>query len=260
MKVTLACLLAAVCGSANAQVITTTGITANLSLSWMEDPAYPHNDDGSLDPPERALFIVNLSFTGQHTSVNFSPSLGAFTSGTILGLGSAYFDVRSTSGDANGLYNGGVTVPASNSTGPNSNNTGTSGYGVRGGWRLGGNVANGTAVSGGFQNNGPGQFPTDPTTANTTAPINGLERLGWQPNSYAGRYQTFSIFPAAGTNNNVIGLYLDYDGGTTGGAAYIPTSSITFGSVVVPIGIPGPGGIAVLAVGALGTRRRSRRN
>jgi len=114
-----------------------------------------------------------------------------------------------------------------------------------------------TAASNGFQNIGPGQLPTDPSGANTTAPLNGLERLGWAPNSYSTRTQTFTVLPAAGTNNNVVGLYLDFDGGTTGGAAYIPTSAITFGSVNIPIA-PAPASLALLGLGGLVAGRRRR--
>ncbi len=251
--------LSGLAAAASAQVITTPGITATLSLTWMEDPAFPHNDNGDLEPGEHALITMSLSFTGQNSAVSFSPPLGSFTGGTVLGLASAYVDIRGTGGDPSGQYNGGVTLPPSSSTGPNSNNTGTSGYGVRGGWRLGGNVANGTPVFNGFQNIGPGQLPTDPTGANVTNPIAAIERLSWVPNSFSFRYQTFSVMPAAGTNNNVVGLYLDLDGGTTGAAAYLPTSSITFGSVAVPIGIPSPGGLVVLAVGGLGVGGHRRR-
>jgi len=251
--------MAGLAASASAQVISTAGVTANAALTWQEDPAFTHNDNGILETGEHALITMNLSWQGQNTAVTFSPSVGSFASGTVLGLGSAYIDIRSTAGDATGAYNGGITVPASASTGPNNNNTGTSGYGVRGGWRLGGNVANGTIAANGFQNIGPGQLPTDPTVANTTAPLNGLERLGWAPNSYAARTQTFTVSPAAGTNNNVIGLYLDFDGGTTGGAAYLPTSAITFGSVNIPIqGIPAPASFALLGLGGLVAGRRRR--
>ena len=243
--------------AASGQIITTPGITANLSLSWSEDPAFPHNENGELEPGERALITMSLSFTGQFTFVTF-PSTSAFTGGTILGWASAYIDIRATNGDAYGIYNGGITVPPSSSTGPNSNNTGTSGYGVRGGWRLGGNIANGTPVANGFANIGPGQLPTDPTGANTTAPLNALERLSWAPSSFAGRFTTFTVMPAVGTNNNVVGLYLDLDGGTTGGAAYIPTSSITFGHVDINVGIPAPGVLVVLSLGAMGAARRRR--
>ncbi len=249
--------LAGLASGASAQIISTAGISATMTLSWIEDPTGPTNNNGVLDQGERALIIMNLSFTGQNSAASFAPPIGPFSGGTILAFGSAYVDIRSTAGDATGLYNGGVTVPASTSTGPNNGTTGTSGYGVRGGWRLGGNVANGTQAANGFQNIGPGQLLTDPTGANTTAPLNGLERLGWTPNSYTTRTQTFSVMPAAGTNNNVIGLYFDLDGGTTGGAAYLLTSAITFGSVNIPIA-PAPASLALLGLGGLVAGRRRR--
>lgn len=260
MKTRSIVALAAVAGlaaGANAQLISTAGINATLSLSWSEDPAFTHNDNGILETGEHALITMNVSFTGQNTAANFNPPIGSFSSGTILGLASAYIDIRSTSGDATGLYNGGITVPTSTSVGPNNNNTGTSGYGVRGGWRLGGNVANGTQATNGFQNVGPGQLPLDPPSANVTNPINGMERLGWAPASYALRTQTFTVAGALGTNNNVVGLYLDLDGGTTGGAAYVPTSAITFGSVNIPLA-PAPASLALLGLGGLVAGRRRR--
>jgi hypothetical protein len=264
MKTRSIVALAAVAGlaaGASAQVISTAGVTATLSLSWMEDPAFPHNDDGVLEPGEHALIIMAVSFTGQNTAASFSPGVGTFTSGLILGLGSAYIDIRSAAGDATGLYNGGITVPPSTSVGPN-NTGGTTGYGIRNPWRLGGNVANGTQAANGFQNIGPGQLPTDPSVANTTAPIPGMERLGWAPTSYAARTQTFTVAGAAGTNNNVVGLYLDLDGsvgnpGTTGAAAYIATSNITFGSVNIPLA-PAPASLALLGLGGLIAGRRRR--
>jgi len=201
---------------------------------------------------------MDLSFAGQNTVVSFSPPVGPYSGGTILGLGSAYIDIRSLSGDATGVYNGGITTPTSTSVGPNNNNAGTSGYGIRGGWRLGGNVANGSSAANGFQNMGPGQLPTDPTIANVTNPITGAERLGWAPASYAQRTQTFTVAGAVGTNNNVVGLYLQFDSGATvGGAAYLNTSAITFGSVNIPIA-PAPASLALLGLGGLVAGRRRR--
>jgi hypothetical protein len=81
--------------------------------------------------------------------------------------------------------------------------------------------------------------------------------LGWQPSSYAQRTQTFTVAGAVGTNNNVVGLYLDRDGGTSGMAAYLRTSAVTFGSVDIPI-VPGPAGIAALGFGGLIASRRHR--
>ncbi len=250
--------LSGLAAATSGQMITTPGITASLSLGWMEDPAFVHNDDGDLDVGEHALIIMTLSFTGQNSVVSFTPSVGSFNTGTIVGLGSAYLDIRSTSGDATGLYNGGMTVPTSSSVGPNNNSAGTSGYGVRNGWRLGGNAADGTPVSNGFQNIAMGSLPDDPGLVNTTNPIMGAERLGWAPNSYTPRTQTFSVFPAAGTGNNVVGLYLGLDGGTTVAEAYLLTGSITFGSVDIPIKIPAPGGAAALGLAGLGAVRRRR--
>jgi hypothetical protein len=265
MKTRSIVALAAVAGlaaGASAQVISTAGITANLGLTWIEDPSFSHNDNGVLEPGEHALIVMAVSFAGQNTTASFSPGIGTFTSGLVLGLGSAYVDIRSAAGDASGLYNGGVTVPASTSVGPN-NTGGTTGYGVRNPWRLGGNVANGTqGTPNGFQNVGPGQLPTDPSVANSANPIPGMERLGWAPNSYAQRTQTFTVSGAVGTNNNVVGLYLDLDGsvgnpGQTGAAAYLLTSAISFGSVNIPLA-PAPSSLALLGLGGLVAGRRRR--
>lgn len=242
--------------SASAQVITTAGITANLSMSWQEDPAWAHNDNGLLEPPERALISMSLSFTGQFSQVSFSPPIGGFSSGTILGLASAFFDITGGPDDATGLYNNGITNPASTSTGPNANNAGTSGYGVRGGWRLGGATANGLPVTNGFASIAPGQFPPDPASVNTTNPISSLVRMNWSPNNFSLRDVIFGVHPAAGVNS--IALYLDLNG-LVGGVAYVPLSSVTFGHVQVMSHIPAPGSATVLLAGVILASRRSRR-
>src|SRR5262249_59283410 len=101
---------AGLAGSACAQVITTPEIAAVLDLSWQEDPVFPHNDNGVLEPGEHALILMTVSFSGQFTLVSFGPA-GTFYQGVILGLGSAYVDIRGLSGDASGLYNGGGARP-----------------------------------------------------------------------------------------------------------------------------------------------------
>jgi hypothetical protein len=219
--------LAAVAGfgvGASAQIISTPRVTTTLSLNWMKDSTSRHDATRDLEFDERALIMMNISFTGQNTPVNSSPNVGAFSSGADLGLSPAYLDIRSTLGDSSGLYNGGISVPPATFVGPNT--AGASGYGVRSGWRPGGNVASGSPASPGFQNIGPGQLPSDPSSVIATNPITGAERLSWAPNSFTERFQTLTVSGAVGTNDNVVGLYVDLDG-TVGGAAYLPTSAIS---------------------------------
>ncbi len=243
---------------ASARTIITPGITANLDLSRQQDPVFPHNDNGLLEPGEHALILTSISFTGQFTLVQLSP--GNFYQGMILGLAIACIDLRSTSGDSAGLYNGGITSPPSSSVGPNANSAGTAGYGVRGGWLGGGNVCNGNLVANGFADINPYQFPPDPSQCNTTNPIGNIERLGWTPSSYAARTVTFGVSAAAGAGFNVLALYLDLNGsvghpGTLGGAGYLPLASIHYGSIDVPVA-PAPAGLAPLVICGLAMPRR----
>jgi hypothetical protein len=267
MKIQSVLALAAMAGlasSASAQFFTDASVHATVSLSWVEDPAFPNNGNGVLDPGEHALILASLSFTDQYQRISFAPAVGAFASGIITGLGTMYTNITSASADPTGVYNNGLSLGA----GPNANLTGTSGYGVRGGWRLGGNAANGTPATNGIINIGPGQLPTDPTGTNVTNPITNLDRLGWAPASYAQRTVTFSVAPAAGAGAQAIGLYVDLDGttdgtqagysqGTLGGVIYIPLSQVTLGSVNIPIA-PAPASLALLGLGGLIAGRRRR--
>src|SRR5262249_27305695 len=150
---------------------------------------FAHNDNGVLEPGERALMLMSVSFSGQFSNVGFAPALGSFSHGTVLGLAFCYMDIRGLTGDASGLYNGGITSPTSVSTGPNADTSGTGGYGVRGGWRLGGDIANGSPVADGFANISPGQLPINPTLCNEANPVANTVRLGWAPASYSQRTQ-----------------------------------------------------------------------
>jgi hypothetical protein len=245
-----ACLALAITASASGQVVTTPGITANVSLSWQEDPAFAHNDNGVLEPGEHALMLLSVSFTGQFSQVQFSPPLGAYSSGTIMGFSDALLDLKAPSGDATGLYNNGITSPSSTSTGPNADTSGASGYGVRGGWRFG-NASNGTPGPNGFINIQPIDLlsdPSDPSQIVTLNPITNLDRLGWAPNSYAPRTLTFGTGPATviGSGNGVV-LYVTGDA-THILSVFLPNSSVTFGQVQIPIA-PGPSGAAALLTG-----------
>ncbi len=238
---------------ASAQVITTPGITATLDLTWQEDPAFAHNDNGVLEPGERALLLMSESFTGQSTLVTVSPPIAEHTVGLLFGFGIAYVDIASLSPDASGLYNNGLTLPASTSTGPNSSSAGTSGYGVRGGWRIGGNRANGQPALNGFISVAPGQLTTEPEVWRSDNPISNIDRLGWLPTSFDPRTVTFSVRPSASAGADALGLVLEFDGPDFR-IGYLPPASISYGSVDIPIA-PSPGGLVVLGMSTALIRR-----
>jgi hypothetical protein len=237
---TSTCLLALLAGTAHAQFFTDPAITLSFDLSWQEDPGFAHNDNGILETGEHAIIRVSCSFTGQNTTAAFDPPIGLFTSGRIMGFAGAYVDLLANGPDPAGSYNGGITVPLGTSTGPNNNTSGTSGYGVRGGWRLGGNMANGIPTASGFEYIGPGQMPITPSNTNTTNPVAGLHRLGWAPASYVPRQAIFALRPNPTAGEGAVALILDLDGGTTCGAVFIPLSRIHFGTLAVPMGLLGP--------------------
>ena len=255
--------LAGLATSASAQFITTAGITATFSMALTEEAST--GNVGTIEPGERALLRTSLAFTGMYTRVDFSPAVGSFTSGIIVGLGNAYFDVTSASANVGGVYNGGVTVPPSTSVGPNANTAGSTGYGVRAFYRVSAEASNGTPVPNGFINIGPGQFNATPSGSGVLhdQPLSNLDRLGWTPSSYASRTVNFAVHGAAGAGALIVGLYLDFDGtidvpgdpstyssGNTGGVAYIPVNSITLGSINVPLA-PAPASLALLGLGGL---------
>jgi hypothetical protein len=244
--------------SADAQVITTPGITASLDLTWQEDPAFPHNDNGVLEPGEHALILMSESFAGQGSIVTMNPPLGPYTSGELVGFYSAWIHIRAISGDAAGLYNNGLTNPPSTSTGPNANTQGTSGYGVRSGWRLGQNVANGQPAPDGFVNIGAAQGYNDPLTISTTNPVSNLVRLSWAPASYAPRAVVYSVQSAARPLENPLSLFVWTDGGTAGGPAELPLASVSFGRVSIPVA-PAPGGLACTTATLILSAPRRRR-
>src|SRR5690349_10397422 len=115
--------LAAVAGlaaGASAQVPSFTSDTAvTFSFSFSDNGAGNGNNNGVLDSGETALISVNESFTNQGSTANFSPAIGPFSSGTLLGFGSGFLDLNGTGG----------TVGTFNDSNPLANNAGTSGYG-----------------------------------------------------------------------------------------------------------------------------------
>jgi hypothetical protein len=238
--------VAGIAAGASAQAITT-GSNVTYALSWSEVNG---NGNNNLEPGESALLVMNTSFTNQGQLASFSPPIGPFTSGTILGFGSGFLDLRGTGG----------TAGAFNYSSPPNNSAGTSGFGVRGGWRIAGNASHGTpnGAGDGMINIQPGQFP-NPDLPNSTNPINGMYRLLWTPSSYTERIVTFSLARAAVASATGASVYLDLDG-SVGSSVYVAESNISYGSVNIPIGIPAPASLAMLGLGGLvaaGRRRQA---
>ncbi len=249
------------------QVIVTPGVSATFSMNWVEEPVFAHNDNGVLETGEHALIRTSFSFTNQYQWVDFTPAIGSFSRGIVVGMSSAFFEIRTASPNSAGLYNNGVTVPTSTSIGPDADAAGATGYGIRSLFRVAGDTSNGTLQANGFINIQPGQFVHAPAAINQTNPITNMDRLGWAPNSYAQRTVNFAI-SAPAAEGGLVNLYLDLDGttdgaqsgyvpGSTYASAYLPLSGISFASVNIPVA-PAPASIALLGPGGLIVGRRKR--
>ena len=230
-----------------------------LPLTWREvnsagQPITGPSANGILEPGEYALLSVTpVSFTNQFAIANFSPPLvyssGRFNSGQIIGLGTAFFDLLGQPGlgGTQGIFNN-----------QGANGTGTSGYGVRGQWRL---VDNGTINAGrdSIINIEPGQAPPR-GPYNTSDPITNLFRALWQPDSFAPRTVNFHLAAAAPAGNEIGAVVVEFASGFFADWIYVnPQTGITFGSINIPIA-PAPPGLALLALAAPIAARRRRTN
>ena len=215
----------------------TSDTTISMPLSWSEVNG---NNNGILEPGESAEIRMDLSFTNQFGLAHFAPPIGTFSSGTILALGSGYIDINGAGG----------TEGAFTLVGPVNN--GTSGYGVRVGFRIVGSASHGS-VNGagtGITEIQFGQFPVEkPWTLN---PIQRLYAFLWTPSSYAARSVTFGVSGHAPPA--VASVMLDLDG-SVGAYAYATQDHLSLGSVTIPIA-PAPPAAAAFAFLALARRRR----
>ena len=179
--------LAGLTTAANAQSFTTS-TTFAMPLSWSEVNG---NGDGILTPGESAAIVFNASFTNQFGTATFSPGIGTFTSGTILGIGSGFVDLNGTGGTG-GTFN--------NSTPSNSGSAGQ--YGTRSGWRVVGLPASNGSVNAsgtGITQIQFGQFVPSPDLANTTNPVTRMFAVLWTPTSYSNRTSPSPSRPPAAT-------------------------------------------------------------
>jgi hypothetical protein len=245
---TLLTLAAGVSAPAAAQSFTTDS-SITMTMSWREATSTGGtipNPDGILEPGEHALILIDsVSFTNQGGTANFSPPIGTFTSGTIIGFGSGgMFDLNGSGG----------TVGAFICSTPAANSTGTSGFGVRGDWRTTGNQGP-FATPDGLYSIIFGQYPGNPGGVNAANPIPRMLRILWTPASFEPRTARFDLAPNVISQTNPASVYLDFNG-IAGASVYVTPANLTLGSVSIPIA-PAPPTLALAAAAAtLASRRR----
>jgi hypothetical protein len=78
----------------------TTDSTITLSMAWSDNGGGNGNHDGVLQPGEKALITMDISFTNQGGIAHFDPPVGGVDHGIIAGFGGGFFSVRGTGGTA----------------------------------------------------------------------------------------------------------------------------------------------------------------
>jgi hypothetical protein len=224
----------------------TSDTVLSFPLFWSEVGG---NNNGILEPGESAEIRMNVSFTNQFGVAHFAPPIGTFTSGTILGFGFGFLDLVGTGGTAGALVLG-------NNPGPQTNN-GTSGYGIRNGWRIVGNASPGSVNAAGTGVNSIefGQFPVqvEPVTTN---PIPRTYAIQWSPSDYSPRNARFDLAPAgASTNGYTAAVYVELIHNDIGASIQVVPPNVQLGSITIPIA-PAPPAAAAIGLVLLARRRR----
>jgi hypothetical protein len=218
----------------------TSDASVSMRLRWIEVNG---NSNGILESGETAEIAMDVGFTNQFAIATFSPPIGTFTSGTILGLGTGFIDIDGTGGTQ-----GTFTLRQNNT----QTNNGTTGLGVRSGWRVGSGPGSVNASGTGITQVQFGQFPASPELAVTMNPVNRMLAFRWTPASYAARSVTFSIAPVSG--NALTSVYLDLDH-SVGASVYISPSNWVLPPLEIPIA-PAPASAGALALAALARRAK----
>ena len=222
------------------QFPTSTDCMVHYDLLWHDTG----NNNHTLEPGESADIRLDVSVTNQGGIAHFSPPIGTFTSGTILGFGTGFLDLVQFGSNQNGAYNLG-RPPG----GPLNN--GSTGYGVRAGWRIVGDPGHGTVNPNGVASIQFGQFVASPSAVNTGNPIPRMWATLFTPASF-GVTSGFNLLPSplAGGFHTFVYVQLD---ATRLGAVSV---AATFDSITTYIP-PAPGSaVTLLLAGVLVRRRR----
>lgn len=246
MKQASIAVVLALSGTALGQASFTDDSVITLNLSWTDNGAGNGNGDGILEPGETALISLHGSFSNQFTLAHFAPAIGGISAGETMGLASLIFNIRGGSAAA-GTFN---------DSSPLANSHGTSGYGVRGGWRIAGSASNGIVQATGIDTIQIGQFSATPDTCNTANPVANLFRFLWTPWSYGPRDVPFSVVPCPIAGLQVGSLYLDLGNGT-GVGVYLAPQDIRLPTLRIAV-VPAPSAAATLTLIALTSARRRR--
>jgi hypothetical protein len=219
-----------------------------MTLTWREadlDGNPIPNPNGVLEPGEHALIVIDsVSFANQGGIAHFSPAIGTFTSGTVLGLGPCIVDINGS---------GGSTVGQFNINNPLANASGTSGFGVRPSWRLSGNGAvNG--ASNGIEILQFGQYVATPAQVDTESPVTNVFRMLWTPSDFTSRTIRFQIAGSI-VEGPPCSIMVGLDA-THATSVYVASTHVSLGAASIRIAPAPP---TLLALSAAFFFRRSRR-
>ena len=224
MRPALAAPIVLAAGSIAAAQSVTLESSVVFDLRWSE---YMGNENGVIDPGERALLMIDASFTNQNGVAAFSPPIGSFGSGTVRGIGSGFVDLHGASASG---YNTRGTWNVDQSAG----------FGVNGEWDVTGGQGQGTSANGGadITNMQFGQLVSTPNGINTTNPIISIWTGLWTPESYEPRTVSFTVRGSVAAGASVASVALRLSP-TFVASVFVPPSNLFYGLVTIPI-VPAP--------------------
>lgn len=234
---------AGLAGVANAQT-TTSASSVTMTVFFAGDVG--GDNDGIVEPGERAQLGIAISWTGFNTVGSFTPAVSGATSGTLRGLGGGFVDLLGTGGVA-GTWD--------------DNPNGANAQGVQNALFDAGVL--GTPGPNGLANVQFAQLPSSANGINTLqfpagAPI---WLAQWTPADYSARNVSFNgqaALAAGSTPFSVLFRIVNSAGGVGVASAFVVGANTSFvGSGNIPIA-PAPSSLALLGLGALVAGRRRR--